>query len=201
MTLLNLINCICMHLHVQHNTAMNVTLQSICRPKLAEHYSLRRKQSFLYSGQKWPSLATTGPEGIPPRLLQECALEIAPSIYELFNCSLRTGNLPSEWKPANITPVDRKDLKEPAEHYRPISLLPILGKVLEHCMCIRLYDHVEHLTTKAQHRFLRPRSCITQLLSVLNTIGQSLDENIQNDLTYLDSAKAFDSVVHQILLH
>ena len=70
-------------------------------------------------------------------------------------------------------------------------------------MCIRLinYDHVKHLITKAQHGFLRRRSCVTQLLSVLHTIGQSLDKNIQTDVIYLDFAKASDSVDHQILLH
>ncbi len=47
---------------------------------------------------------------------------------------------------------------------------------------------------------MRQRSCVTQLLSVLHAIGQSLDNNIQTDIAYLDFAKAFDSVDHQILL-
>lgn len=147
------------------------------------------------------TLKACGPDGIPPRLLQECAFEIAPSICELFNHSLHTGQIPSEWKSANVTPVHKKDLKKPAEHYRPISLLPILGKVLERCVCVRLYDHVRNLITNSQHGFLRRRSCVTQLLSVLHAIGQSLDKNIQTDVVYLDFAKAFDTVDHQILLH
>ena len=52
-----------------------------------------------------------GPDGIPARLLQVCALEIAPSICELFNRSLHTGHVPSEWKSANVPPVHKKDLK------------------------------------------------------------------------------------------
>ena len=142
----------------------------------------------------------SGPDGIPSRLLQACSLEIAPSICELFNYSLHTGHIPSEWKSANVTPVHKKERKELAENYRPISLLPILSKVLERCVCLRLYNHIEHLITQSQHGFLRQRSCITQLLSVLHTIGQSLDKNIQTDIIYLDFAKAFDSVDHQFLL-
>ncbi|CAB4026882.1 Hypothetical predicted protein, partial [Paramuricea clavata] len=42
-----------------------------------------------------------GPDGIPTRLLQECSIQIAPSICELFNHSLHTGQIPSEWKSAN----------------------------------------------------------------------------------------------------
>ena len=48
--------------------------------------------------------------------------------------------------------------------------------------------------------FLKNRSCITQLLSVLHIIGQALDLNVQTDMIYLDFAKAFDSVDHKILL-
>ena len=48
--------------------------------------------------------------------------------------------------------------------------------------------------------FLKNRSCVNQLLSVLHAIGEALDKNIQSDLIYLDFAKAFDSVDHSILL-
>ena len=88
---------------------------------------------------------------------------------------------------------------EPAENYRPISLLCILSKVLEHCVCIKLYDHVKQFVSRLQHGLLRNRSCVTQLLSVLNTIGRNLDKNIQTDVIYLDFAKAVDSVDHSVM--
>ena len=50
-----------------------------------------------------------------------------------------------------------------------------------------------------QHGFLSGRSCITQLLSTLHSIGQLLDKNIQSDILFLDFAKAFGSVDHSIL--
>jgi hypothetical protein len=118
----------------------------------------------------------------------------------LFNHSLRIGRFPAEWKNADITPVHKKDNKEPAENYRPISLLPIVSKVMEWCVCHRLYAHVSHLITSLQHGFMRNRSCVTQLLSVLHSIGKSLDQNIQTDILYLDFAKAFDCVDHVILI-
>ncbi|CAB4038391.1 Hypothetical predicted protein, partial [Paramuricea clavata] len=51
-----------------------------------------------------------------------------------------------------------------------------------------------------QHGFARNRSCITQLLRVLHSIGQNLDQNIQTDILYLDFAKAFDSVDHSLIV-
>ena len=116
-----------------------------------------------------------------------------------LNQSLRSGQIPSEWKSADITPIHKKDSKEPAENYRSISL-PIVSKVLEHSVFNCLYDHVNNLITPLQHRFLRNHSSVTQLLSVLHTIGQNLDKTIQTDIIYLDFACTFDTVDHNVLL-
>ena len=83
---------------------------------------------------------------------------------------------------------------EPTENYRPISLLCIISKVFERCVCIKLYNHVKQFISPLQHGFLRNRFCTTQLLSV-NAISQNLDKNIGLDLD-LDLAKAFNSVDH-----
>ena len=74
-----------------------------------------------------------GPDGIPARLLTETAYQIAPSLCDLFNKSLRTGVVPQDWKLANVVPVYKKEDKEHVENYRPISLLSLISKVLERC--------------------------------------------------------------------
>ena len=142
----------------------------------------------------------TGPDGIPSRILKECSAIIAPSLCSLFNHSLHSGTVPLDWKSANVTPVHKKKKKELATNYRPISLLSIISKVLERCVCNRFYDHVRGMINDAQHGFLHGRSCVTQLLTTLHRIGQLLDNNIQTDVIFLDFAKAFDSVDHNILL-
>ena len=140
-----------------------------------------------------------GPDNISGYILKQCSTVIAPSLCSLFNHSLKTGTLPSEWKSANVTPVHKKNKKEPASNYRPISLLPIISKVLERCVCNRVYDHVHELINKVQHGFLHGRSCVTQLLTTLHHVGQLLDNNVQTDIIFLDFARAFDSVDHIIL--
>ena len=87
----------------------------------------------------------TGPDEIPARILKETAHEIAPSLCELFNKSLRLGSVPTDWKLANVVPVFKKDSKEHAKNYRPISLLCLVSKVMECCVFNSIKDCVYSL--------------------------------------------------------
>ena len=49
-----------------------------------------------------------GPDGIPVRLLKECSQQIAPSLCGIFNHSLSSGQIPTEWKSADITPIHKR---------------------------------------------------------------------------------------------
>ena len=126
-----------------------------------------------------------GPDETPARPLNECANEIAPNLCMMFNTSPKTACLSKEWKEANVTPVHKKDSKEPASNYRPISLLCLVNKVLERCVGKRLYYHVKKGITQLQHGFMQNRCCVSQLLSILHSIGKKLDNNIQTDILYL----------------
>ena len=131
----------------------------------------------------------TGSDGIPVRLLNETADQIAPSLTMLLNKSLRLGIFPGDWKLANIIPFFEKGKREFVENYCPISLLPVTSKVLK-----------SHLIIREQHGLLAGRSCVTQLTSVLHYNGGQFDAGKQIDITYLDVSKAFDKVDHTKLL-
>jgi hypothetical protein len=107
---------------------------------------------------------------------------------------------PDEWKLANIVPVFKKEIKEYVENYRPISLLTIISKVIERCVLVSLRDHLLQMLHRAQHDFIRGRSCVTQLVEVLNYIGSLLDTGLQTDVIYLDMSKAFDKVQHSLII-
>ena len=109
---------------------------------------------------------------VKERLLKECSEQIAHILCSHFIHSLNKGKIPREWKSADVTPIDKKDCKEAAENHRPISLLPIVSKVLERCVGNRFYTFVKDLISALQHGFLPNRSCVTQLLPVLHSIGQ-----------------------------
>ena len=56
-----------------------------------------------------------------------------------------------------------------------------------------------NLYCKCQHGFRKGRSCITQLLEVMDDFSKFIDEGVSFDVIYLDFKKAFDSVPHSII--
>ena len=64
----------------------------------------------------------TGPDSIPPKLLKETALHMAPLLTFIFQASLNQGKLPSDWKSANITPIHKKGKRTDPSNYIGQSL-------------------------------------------------------------------------------
>jgi hypothetical protein len=73
-------------------------------------------------------------------------------------------------------------------------------QLLARYSCNSLHHYVSTLVSNEQHGFDRNRSFWTQLLPVIHVIGENLHKNIQTDILYLDFAKAFDLLDHDILL-
>ena len=128
------------------------------------------------------------------------ALQIAPSLCQLFNKSLRIGVVPFDWKLANVVPAHKKGDQEFVENYRPISLLSLVSKVLERCVFNTIKDHIFCRINPCQHGFLPGKNCVTQLIEVFDKIlGKQLDRGKQVDVIYLDMSKAFDKTFHLTL--
>ena len=81
----------------------------------------------------------TGPDGIGNLILKRLSKSLSQPLCKLFNYSLQSGQFPTSWKVANVSPVFKKiDNKNP-QNYRPISLLPNISKVLERLVYSKLY--------------------------------------------------------------
>ena len=112
-----------------------------------------------------PSKAS-GQDGISARMLKCTAYSIAPSITKLFNLSLTTGTIPSVWKKSLIVPIPKNQELSNPSNYRPVSLLPIVSKVLERHIFMIVMDHLKlnHPLSAFQWGFLEGRSTVTALL-------------------------------------
>ncbi|CAB3985895.1 Hypothetical predicted protein [Paramuricea clavata] len=161
--------------------------------------SAGEKDSNLIDQSLDPNKAC-GPGGIPNRLLQNVSTEIAPSLCKLFNLSLSQGVVPSEWKLANLSPILKTDDPTASSNYRPISLLNTISKVLERCVFNHCSKHLKPQIYHLQHGFMKGRSTVTQLVEVYDDIVNSVASGKEVDVLYLDLAKAFDKVPHNLLL-
>lgn len=72
-----------------------------------------------------------GPDGIPPRLLKLCPMELSPILFSIVWDSYRTASFPTLWKISTIILVSKKSRPSEPNHYRPVALTPITMKCLE----------------------------------------------------------------------
>jgi hypothetical protein len=147
-------------------------------------------------------ISAAGPDGVPAILLKECKSTIARPLYLLQRKFLDEETTPHILKTSTITPIFKKgDQGQPA-NYRPISLTSHVIKIFEKIVRKKLIDHLEenNLLNQNQHGFRSGRSCLSQLLSHIDTILSYLEKGQNVDAIYLDFSKAFDKVDHFILL-
>ena len=99
----------------------------------------------------------SGPDGISCWVLKEAAEEIAPFLQFIFNQSLTTGQVPGDWKCANVTPVLKKGSKKEVCNYRPVSLISVPCKILEHIIFHYIMGHLDahHVLVNYHHGFAR----------------------------------------------
>jgi len=98
-----------------------------------------------------------GPDNIHPRILKECAVELAMPLTILFQSTLTEGCVPQEWKQANVTPIYKKGSRSDVGNYRPISLTSVCCKVMERLVRHALLDHMicNGFMSEYQHGFAR----------------------------------------------
>ncbi|GAB0190115.1 hypothetical protein GRJ2_001476800 [Grus japonensis] len=72
-----------------------------------------------------------GPDGIHPRVLRELAEELAKPLSIIYQQSWLTGEVPDNWRLANVMPIYKKGQKDDPGNYRPVSLTLVPGKIMQ----------------------------------------------------------------------
>ena len=112
------------------------------------------------------------------RMFQLCDKSICKPLHLIFSSCIESGIFPTEWKKANVVPIHKRDDKQNVKNYRPVSLLPIFGKIFERLIYNEMYSFfIENdLISSNQSGFKQGDSCINQLLSITHDIYQSIDQ-------------------------
>ena len=114
----------------------------------------------------------------------------------IFKSCIKSRKFPIEWEKAHVVPVHKKNNKQLTENYRPISLLPVCGKILDWTIYNKMFEFFSEneLISQNQSGFRPGDSCINQLLRITHDICQSLDDGLETRGVFLDISKAFDKV-------
>ena len=136
-----------------------------------------------------------------PRVLSELRYQLITPLCLIYETSYNTGCIPRDWKFANTVRI----LYLPAKLNvitRPVSLTNVVCNVMESV----IRDHIMNFFLdndffrNTQYGFLKGRSTVLQLLSIIDEWTSNLDSGGQIDCIYMDFEKAFDKVPHRRLI-
>ena len=123
-------------------------------------------------------------------------------IRHLINLSFKTGEFPKEFKRAVVKPIFKNGDRTEISNYRPISLVNNLNKVIETCIKSRLVKYLEsnNILSQKQFGFRKNRGTQDALTDLTKTVYDNLNKNNKVITVFLDLAKCFDSLSHEILI-
>ena len=149
------------------------------------------------------SKASTGHDGVSSKLVKDLKYALAFPLSIIINNSLAKGLVPNMAKLAKIIPIYKAKDKKNISNYRPISLLPVISKILEKIVHRNLYTFLEKnkFMYASQYGFRKNRSTVNAITELVCHITNAI-ENKQNTVSViLDLSKAFDTIDHKMLLH
>ncbi|GAB0192632.1 hypothetical protein GRJ2_001728500 [Grus japonensis] len=116
-----------------------------------------------------------GPDGIHPRVLRQLVEVLTKPLSIVYQQSWLTGEVPVDWRLANVMPIYKKGWKEDPGNYRPVSLTLVPGKVMEQIILSAIMRHVQdkQVIRPSQHGFMKGRSCLTDLISFYDKLVAS----------------------------
>ena len=146
--------------------------------------------------------SSAGPDGIPAIFLKKTKEEISIPLAIILRKSLDESRIHDIFKLAYVSPIHKGGSRQKPEQYRPISLTSHVMKVFERVIKKKIMKHLveNQKLNEGQHGFVPGRSTQTQLLVHYNDVYEALMEGKRLDTIFLDFAKAFDKVDHNILL-
>jgi len=123
-------------------------------------------------------------------------------LYRVVEVSIVSGKFPTEWKKAKVACIHKKGSKKNCSNYRPISLLSIPSKTVEHLISSQLNNHLTNFNLQNDHQWgFRPqRSTEDLLLYMTEKWRKAIDNGLIVGVLFIDFKKAFDSISHTVLL-
>ena len=145
----------------------------------------------------------SGTDNLDSRILKLVVHSVATPICHIFNQCLNRGVHPTVWKEAKIIPLPKdKNKTFTGPNSRPISILPLLSKIIEKIVFKQVMDYFSNndLLSPFQHAYREGHSTSTALLQMNDDWLSSMDNRKLVGAVMLDFSAAFDVIDHTLLV-
>ncbi|KAL1448075.1 hypothetical protein WDU94_003663 [Cyamophila willieti] len=195
--------------HMSDNQTEDIVAKTIaeldsCNVETAEECEelFTNEREVLTLIKKLNNKKAPGEDGIQGIALKQVPLNIITCLVDIYNSCLSHNHFPTIWKNALVIPI-HKPKKDPhkSSSFRPISLLPLLSKILEKILLTRIQESDMKLSQPEQFGFKKGHSTCHQLLRVANYISCNMARKQPTTMVLLDVEKAFDTVWHEGLVY
>ena len=148
------------------------------------------------------SSKSSGFDDISAKVFKDAFRVVIPQLVYLFNSSFTTGVFPTRWKCATIIPLYKGGDKTEVSNYRPVSLLPLPGKIIEKLVHSKMLSFMNEngIISEKQGGFRKGFSTASTIVDITNRLFANIDEGLTSLAAFIDLRKAFDTVNHGILI-
>ena len=100
-----------------------------------------------------------------------------------------------------LTPIFKnKGLKTQATNYRGIAVLPVISKIIEAIIKVRIQNQILEIQSRTQRGFTSGSSPVNSALPVEECYLEVVDNDTDCQIIILDAKATFDKVIHSHML-
>lgn len=143
--------------------------------------------------KKLNNRSAPGLDGINHKTLKIVNMIHPTLLTRILNECIQWAIFPEKWKHGKLVLVYKgKGDKLEADSYRPLTMLPTLGKLLERCISTRISEITEGNISNNQYGFRRGRSCEDCILAATKSMDKMKSGIGETAVVSLDIKGAFD---------
>ena len=186
--------------NITSNNGLENIMEAIVVNKQAFWFENMSPASIVLAVKKMKSSFSEDTYGMSSYIIKHIIDLILYPLCDLINDSLNSGFFPSILKHTIIVPIFKSGDRNDPGKYRPIALIPILSKVIEHVVLDQFRVYFDKYIDNSQYGFRPGLGTSNAIDRVLRIIHTNLNSHRNTSTLFLDLSKAFDSLSHQLLL-
>ena len=146
-------------------------------------------------------MKSSGMAKLSSKICKDAFLALSTQLTHLFNCSLRVSVFPNKWKVPTVVPLHKGGDREEVNNYRPVSLLPLPGKILENIVHKGITGFLDDndVLCHSQGGFRKGFSTVSTIADLTDDLFRSVNKGDTTLAAFIDLKKAFDTVDFDIL--